>query len=674
MTPGEILWRIGCVARDAADRRSHRWRARRRLSRLSLPSSPSADGGFPTVHPELRPESDDAWVALWRTRVVRRAGQLLEEGVPVFDVTTPLDGIDWNRDPKHQVIAPRGFAGDIDYRDFRVVGDAKFVWEPNRHQHLLVLARAWRLSGQPRFAEAVRDQLAGWLEACPFATGMNWRSPLELAVRLINWVWAIDLTRDAGVWNGPIWPRLLQSADLHIWDVARKYSRGSSANNHRIGEAAGVYIGCCYFRELSGLARLREQARQILHEEIVRQTFPDGGTREQAFGYHLFVLQFLTLAAIAGQRCGEPFEPAYLERLRRMYAFLAAMAEGGEAVPMIGDADDGYVVDLDGDPRAWQPWLNVAAAWLDEPQMAFGGPDHAEAAWWLCGRPGLARLETAWQRPPARLTSRALMDSGYYLLQHGTAGQADRISVLFDCGPLGFGTLAAHGHADALSIVLRAFGRDILVDPGTYDYFTYPAWRRYFRSTAAHNTVVVDGCDSSEMRGAFLWGRRAEARLIEWAPTPEGGRVVGEHDGYRVLDPPVVHRRSVVLDGPAGVIEIVDTLISAGRHDYELRFHLAETCRVVRSDGPCLEIDAGPGRVRLLLDPQLSIDTLCGPDEPLGGWVSRGYHRKTPATTILGRCRHDGRLVLRTRIELDPPVQPSAGRAQPAAIGRGDQA
>jgi len=171
----------------------------------------------------------------------------------------------------------------------------------------------------------------------PFGFGMNWRSPLELAIRIINWTWAIDLIADAGVLSHQFDDRLLQSVSLHVWDIARKYSRGSSANNHRIGEASGVFVATSYFPDVPDAARLREQSFQILAEEIVAQTYPSGATREQAFGYHLFVLQLLLAAGIAGRRSGKDFPPGFWLRLERMFTYAGAIVAGGPP-PFYGDA------------------------------------------------------------------------------------------------------------------------------------------------------------------------------------------------------------------------------------------------------------------------------------------------------------------------------------------------
>jgi len=566
------------------------------------------------------------------------------------------DPIDWNRDPKTGKRAPMRFAASIDYRDFDVTGDCKFVWEPNRHHHLVVLGRAYRAGGDLRYAEAARRQLDSWLQQCPYGMGMNWRSGLELAIRLINWVWTIDLIRESGLLDGEFRRRLLRCAYLHLWEISRKYSRGSSANNHLIGEAAGVFIGSSYFRGFQEAPRWRTRSREILCEQILQQTFSDGGGREQALGYHLFILQFLLLAGLVARRTGEDFPAAYWSRLEKMMEFLAALSEGGSNPPMFGDCDDGYVLDLGGEAGDARPWLAAGAILFGRADFKAAAGGFCEPARWLLGRSAQRCFEEIAGVPAdARLSSRAFPESGYYLLQHGRRDGADAISIVFDCGDLGFQSIAAHGHADALSFTLRAFGIDVLVDPGTYDYFSYPRWRDYFRSTRAHNTVVVDGQDQSEMLGPFLWGRRARTRCCHWQPEPTGGRVTGEHDGYRRLKDPVVHRRTVELDGIRRQVRILDEILARRRHEIALYFHVAEDCRVTEVGRNRYEIDTGRGSVTMELDRRLMVRPVCGSEEPIGGWVSRGYHRKRAGTTLIGRCQSDGAMSLECRIEIGRP-------------------
>ena len=665
MTPGEVIWRARAVVRDVADRHLLGLRKRWAAHQVASSGAALASPGYSVSDLPV-----GAWLADgagksergWAGRLQRRADRIAAGRLSLFDLVDHDlgDPIDWNRDPKSGKTAPLWFAPRIDYRDYQAVGDCKFVWEPNRHHQLVVLGRAYRATGDLRYAQAVALRLKQWLAQCPYGLGMNWRSPLELAIRLINWVWAIDLIRPSGVLGHSLGKRLLRSVYLHLWDISRKYSCGSSANNHRIGEAAGVYIASSYFRELKHTRRWQAESRRILCNEILAQTYPDGGTREQAIGYQFFVLQFFLLAGRVGHCTSGEFPAEYWERLERMCTFLGALGEGGQT-PMFGDCDDGYVLDLDADPHDTRPWLVIAATVFGNSKPNGWARNHSEAASWLLGATGAPPKAV---RAPLRerlLRSRAFADSGYYLLQCGHRGALDRISVVFDCGSLGYGALAAHGHADALSFTLRAFGVDILVDPGTFDYFTYARWRDYFRSTRAHNTVTIDGVDQSTMLGSFLWGAKAEASCLEWSASGLGGRVCGEHDGYRRLASPVLHRRTLELDGRRRELVVQDRFFSSGRHDFCLHFHLAEHCRVAPAGDNRYEIDAGLGSVTLELDEGLATSLVYGSESPISGWVSRSYHHKVASSTLVGRCCRQGSFCLKTRVEVGQPAPPSAG-------------
>lgn len=667
MSPAEIAWRCWGAAQDVSDKLL--------LSARSKPRPRRRLGYFPaeSFEPGFRIGSRDdfsrdaaAMVAAtgpWLDRLLEQADAIASHRLSYFclegqDLGTPIQ---WNRDHRAGIDAPMTFAPDIDYRDFSITGDCKLVWEPSRHHQFVVLARAYRATGDRRYADAVIEQQTSWLDQCPFGVGMQWRSPLELAIRLINWVWTFDLLADIDLLNGPLAERLLDSVHRHIWSVARKFSYGSSSNNHVIGEAAGVYIAAAYFPGFRESTAWRTKAKARLHKEIFAQTNPDGGDREQAIGYHMFVVQFLLLAGLVGRWSDDPFDEDYWNRLRSMFRCIAILGQGGEHLPMFGDADDGYVLDLGGNPRDYRQWLPAAALLLGEADFKGYQCDLTEPTIWLTG----ATAPTAWEGISAAspsLASCSLSDTGYYLLQHADGNR--RISLVMDCGELGLGSLAGHGHADALSFTLRVSGRDVLVDPGTYDYFTYPEYRQYFRSTRAHNTVVVDEQDQSVMQGLFLWGRRANAHLVDWKPNERGGRVAGRHDGYERLADPVTHERAIELDGPTGHLTIRDSLAAASRHRIGLCFHLAERLQLQ---------PAGPGRFRIETDAftlALNLDERCHPEvlqgstDPIGGWVSRGYHRKAPSCSLIAHCEIDGPTTLTTRLE----IRPGRGEAERSRV------
>lgn len=641
MSLAEILWRVGGVAQGIGDRARFalgKVPAEAALTRTKVPQAAKPSFRVSDMQPaEWRTPAGDS--GQWLQRLIAQADEIADHRLTFFDLKSQHLGspIDWHRDHSAGVAAPRTYSPSIDYRDFQVAGDCKLVWEPSRHHHLVVLARAYRATGERRYAAAVAEQLRSWLQDNPFPIGMNWRSGLELGVRLVNWVWAIDLVRDSGVLDGDLWEQLVESVYLHCWENDRKYSQGSSSNNHLVGEAAGVYVACAYFDQMPNAARWRERARDIVVRELIRQSYDDGCTREHAVGYQMFVLEFYIACGMAGRWRNEEFPAEYWRRVEKMIEFLGLLRQGGDTLPFVGDYDDGYVLDLGREPRDPRDLLAIGAVLFQRADFKkwAGGP--REPVRWLLGKSGaeaFAALQTAQSAP---LRSTAFRSSGYYLLQSGLDDAPERISILFDCAELGFGSIAAHGHADALSFALRAFGTDVFVDPGTYDYYTHRAWRNYFRSTPAHNTIGIDDLDQSTMLGNFMWGQRANTKCLAWEPTADGGTICGEHDGYQRLGSPLLHRRTLTLDGGTRSVHIQDDLVTDGQHRVAMYFHLSEHCSVLSTDSGRCTISVRGHHVTLQVDPRLSLEIVHGSSDPISGWVSRGYHHKTPCHTLIAR-------------------------------------
>lgn len=356
-------------------------------------------------------------VVRWRAVATERANRLLENRLSIFDLKEHALGpeIDWNYEYAARKATPTGFAPGIDYRDYAVTGDAKVAWEPNRHQHLVVLARAYRLSGERRYAEKVVEQIESWMRQCPYGRGMNWRSPLELAIRLINWVWALELIAPSRAVTSDHLGRLLPVVYRHLWDISRKYSRYSSANNHLVGEAAGVFIGSSYFVSLKSSNAWNKQSRTILLREMARQTLGDGGHCELATAYHMFVLEFFLLAGLVARNTERDFPLEYWERMEGMFEFLAAFTKGGEAPPMFGDCDDGYVLDLGGRRDRARSLLSVGAAIFGRGDFKAVSRGFGEPVFWLVGDAGheaLTQTDATVASDP--IESRAFPNSGYY--------------------------------------------------------------------------------------------------------------------------------------------------------------------------------------------------------------------------------------------------------------------
>lgn len=653
MSVPEVAWRIRNKVRDSIDRCA--WNAQRPLPDFARivasnghPASTAGDARLFAALPAPG-QAGDTFDPAWKAACINEADLLLAGRMRLFgrEIETGRP-VNWNYEFNACRATPLVYAGSIDYRDHAETGDCKWAWEPSRHQHLVVLGRAYRLTGDTRYAAAVVEHIESWITQCPIGMGMQWRSPLELAIRLINWAWALALIEPSGVVKAETGKRILAVVFEHLRDISRKYSRFSSANNHTIGEAAGVYVATAYWPQLIGAARLRDEAKAILVQEMSSQVLNDGVHAELAVGYHLFVLQFFTLAALAGRHIGDEFPRAYWQRLETMYGYVAALLEGG-APPRFNDCDDGYVLNLGRGPGAFADWLAAGARLFGRTDFVHIGDRESETAYWLLGHDESTAKLTSTEAD--RLQPIAFKDAGIYLLQSGRRSADDRISLTFDCGALGFGSIAAHGHADALSITLRIGGRDILIDPGTYDYFTHRQWRDYFRSTRAHNTIVVNDRDQSEPLGLFNWGRRAKARCLRFETRGDLSIVEGEHDGYRATHG-VTHRRSVLFNRASGRIEIEDFLSGNSEYSIAQSFHLSSECSVEVGATNRHIISNGAARVVLETDAQLEVACIKGDEQSGYGWESRAYHNRVPSCTLIGRQTVRGDTILKSVIKI----------------------
>ncbi|HWA36766.1 MAG TPA: alginate lyase family protein [Burkholderiales bacterium] len=640
MTPQEVVFRAWRAGKAQGERLGWLGRAQPPAPDLSVSGQ-----DFFRKNPEIDPA---AYVAA--------ADRIADGWLDVFalkdvDLGTPPR---WNRDPKTGIEAPLAFGKLLDYRDTDLVGDIKYLWEPNRHLHLVTLAQAWSLTGEAKYAEALREQLESWFIACPYPLGANWASSLEVAIRLVNWslAWQLLLPFVQHPSNEGFRDRWLASVWQHATFVRGWFSLHSSANNHLVGEACGLYLAALAWPHWREAKDWRSTAKAILEREALAQNGPDGVNREQAVSYQQFVLDMMLLPYLAGRAAGDAFSPAYAARMEAMLDFVASIMDAGGNVPMIGDADDGYLVRLCGFNK-FNPYQSLLATGA----LLFRRGDFKQKAGrlddktrWLLGPAATAQwaaLDAQQTRLPPR---QQFAEGGYYVLGCEFGG-AKEIRVVADAGPLGYRSIAAHGHADALAFTLCAGGRELLVDPGTYAYHTQQRWRSYFRGTAAHNTVRVDGLDQSEQGGNFLWLRKARAGCSLWLSSGQKDCFEGWHDGYMRLEDPVKHRRLLELDKAARTLAVEDTLEMAEAHDVELFFHFSERCEVALEAGVWVATN-GPVRLRVVL-PEGGEAELCrGSVSPIAGWISRSFDRRVPSPTLVWRARLEGTTQLRTLLEI----------------------
>jgi hypothetical protein len=631
MSAAEVAWRLASASRAVtADLRKPP--SDERLLGTDSPDWPGAleafrsGAGRPVLLDRTRAariaETDpDAVAALVAAadRVVE--GRVQYFGYPEAALARPLN---WHHDPLSGTRWPAIAAARLDHRS--AAGDAKWIWELNRLQHLPWLAAGWLFTAEQRYAETAFEHLDSWLEQNPPGVGIAWRGAFEAGVRLVSVTVALQGLRDSELLTVPRYRavvRLVAESMRRCWTDR---SRFSSANNHLVGELAGLAVGALLHPELAGSVMALDRALKGLAREADRQILPDGAGAEQAFAYQIFTGDLLLVVAALLRLAGRPVPPALTAGLRRSAAYLAALVADGDPAPRYGDDDEGFALRLDTEPVPdVRRHLGTVAAVTGDAVAARYGVAGLTAAW--LGGPAPARPTGSAPAPG----SQHFPDGGLVVLR--SAGRR----VTMDVGPLGYLAIAAHGHADALAVTLSLDGTELIGDPGAGSYYGHPDWRAVHRSTRAHATVTVDGADQSVPGGPFLWATRATTtvRGVDLA----AGVVDAEHDGYLRLESPVRHRRWLIGTPGVPTVLVVDQLTGHGRHEVRTSWPLhpdleanadptAPHEHVVSRDGrPVLHV-AHAATAPLVLD------QVRGDEQSGLGWWSERLEARRPAWWI----------------------------------------
>lgn len=509
---------------------------------------------------------------------------------------------DWHRDPVHGRVAPMSFWDAVPYLDPRC-GDHKVTWELNRHQHFLALGRAHALTGDRRYYREFVIQITDWIRRNPPLLGTNWASMLELAFRCLSWTWALHFFAGAGSRHDeePWTVDLLLALDRQLAHVEENLSLYFSPNTHLTGEALALYAAGRAVPELPRSAARAAIGRGILLHEAERQVLADGGHAERSTHYHRYSTDFYLLAFNVARASGDPHGNAFREPALRQARFLRAIADDCGRIPLIGDDDGGQLFPICGRPAAdCADTLATAAVLLGDASLAVGALP--EETYWLCGRyTGLERFSTKDTTPPS-----VALDASGYCVSRNRRGD----HLVFDCGTHGY-LNGGHAHADALSIVLTIAGRPLLVDPGTATYTMDPAMRDRFRSSAMHNTVVIDGRSQSVPSGPFHWSSHADGCLTRWESTVDRDIAAGRHDGYA----PMVHSREVTSVHGLGWT-IVDRVEGPGATTATVLWHFHPDWSLIQiDDGQATLQHADGNRVVFMSSVPLHVATAPGLDE-----------------------------------------------------------
>ena len=597
------------------------------LARLAHPPRATS-----AVQPPLAGLPDAAEVARrlagtpYAVEVQRLAERILQHRFPLMGCeidTGPI--IDWRRDYVSGKSTGLEYFRRIPYLDFERAGDHKPIWELNRHQHLVLLAQAWRLTGRAEFCREIEAQFESWWAANPYGRGINWTSALEVAFRALSWIWVYHIAGDQ--MSADLRRRFLESLYAHGRYLAGNLSVYFSPNTHLLGEAVALHAIGTLFPDYPESKRWRHEGGAMVRAQMDAQVRADGSHFEQSTYYHVYALDMLLFSALM-----EQMPPDYSVRLARMADYLDALLGPQRRLPFLGDDDGG---------RLFHPYSARDCFGRASLAAIARGPadDYAEmGAWWFGADHNHDRSDQSHDREGVvapQENSRLFEDAGIAIMQAGDT------QLIADAGPMGSGG-AGHSHADALSFVLRRGNEDLLIDAGTFTYVGDAKWRNWFRGTAAHNTIRIDGLDQATPVDPFRWADKPDVVINAWRSNSEED-FLDATCRYRGLE----HRRRILFAKPDTLLVLDEATGSGGPHLLEQFWHSGE--EVTQESPRSFRLGHG-ARLLLSHDGALEIGGA-------NGCRSRVFGSKEPAAVICAAGKQMLPAVFAAVINLSGEVQ-----------------
>jgi Heparinase II/III-like protein/Heparinase II/III N-terminus len=496
--------------------------------------------------------------------------------------------IDWHRDYKTGDRWPLGYFRGIDYINRGRPSDVKTVWELSRLHWVLPCGQAYGLTRDERYAEATREIVEQWIDANPYACSVNWGVTMEPSLRILSWAWLLRTCGASAAWRDREFrSRFLCMLYLHAVFVEKFIERSDVNGNHFTANAAALVVAGALICEGHDAEQWLSRGLADLEREIVLQVHPDGVDFEASTAYHRLVAELFLFAAMSAGAPGRGVSPVYRMRLKGMAEFVLAYTRVDGTTPLWGDADDGRVLPMGGQPITDHRYLpGLIGLFLNDQELVrYSAGPRGEAAW-IFGVAAAMQLPTL--SPP--VDSKAFSSGGFFVMRAG----ADHVFV--DCGPLGLAGRGGHDHNDMLSFEAALDGHLLICDRGAYVYTASFESRNDFRATASHNTALIDGQEINRIaHPEWLWSLEHDAHPIdaELSFTEDSMQFNGSHDGYARLNGAPRPHRTIILRPAAHKLTVRDTFAGRGVHRIEIPLHLAPGVAVRPNGGGRMVLTTG---------------------------------------------------------------------------------
>lgn len=515
--------------------------------------------------------------------------------------------------------------------------DVKVPRELSRSHFLLHLALAYQFTGDRKYVDKYAELVQDWIRNNPLMRSINWGCAMDVAIRAVNWIWSLSLLDDVVLPND-VKRDLYGSLYQHGWFIYRNLegSRLRYNHNHYLSDLVGLlHIGLVFLNDKEGYEWFCF-AKEEFFREVRLQVLPSGMTYERTTYYDRLVLELVTTGYVLLKHNDVAIPSDVESRVESMFGFVSQIMTDDGKMPVVGDQDDGRVL----------PWgveaLDDVSYLMALGTVLFGSEKlkaHSSGYNIYAAAFGGREAFTAYNHCKSKagaVASRMYKDAGFAMMR------TENDCLLFNAdnrgGYMDSGLETSHTHCDWYSFVLSVKGVPFIIDPGTYVYSSDFDQRNLFRSTAMHNTVVVDGENQEEVPDAKLWSmkRTGSSKIIGWTTDDEKDVIDCEHSGYMRLDEAVKHRRRLSFEKNEGRWSIEDLLTGDGTHTYEAHFHLDEGV-TAQADGQCVELSKDGVRLLMSFESDRKVEVSLADT-----FISKSYGQKIRGQEIIvsfeGEC------------------------------------
>ncbi len=514
------------------------------------------------------------------------------------------------------------------------------AWRFHLHEmgYLVPLVERYRSSGDLRYLQRAEDLIFDWIRDNHHyliypPQDYSWHNHAT-ARRVRAWLDFWEVWIKSPLASSDKAETLLESIIFHARGLANPRFYGLT-HNHGIDQDFSLIAVATISPELREAQNWLHLAKGRLRTQFSQTISPNGVHREHSPGYHFFVMGLLSELDDFSERHQLMLssEVGIDKLLPKMAHFAAYLIQPDGTLPMLGDTMPHERV---GEQHP------ILARFVEQDPVLQYAVTHGRN-----GVPG-NNLVVYEQEGYAIFRDKWLPDTEFekdVYLMFTAAADPD----------------LAHKHWDDLSFVLSAGGRQLLIDPGKYNYHDHEAGRKYVISTAAHNTVVVDNA-------SFSGGA---SRIEDYLASEEYWAVRAINDNY----PGLRHSRTLLYVRPATIFVIDElmrreqTLKDPTQHKFEQLFHLAPDLKArvdpgrtevmvytVDSEKPVLRIEqsaAGKGTAEVIM----------GQSDPMQGWVTADLSKLVPAPVVRASATGASAIFV-TKISIEDDLSASAGKQQ----------